>query len=190
MSLFIFIFSKLRPNFCINSHFDCYKRNVQVAKTLKEKKRKKEPFLSCLVTYLLLLRNVKNIFLLWPKLGVQPCEERLCRHVGSISVCHSCWNRDLPVVWMHYWHHREVVSNISDTVKNPLHRQREAKPREEDLLPFVNHIEFSRTEIKGKLFFSVQWFSLLACNSDLAENFSNACQNISWFQFWQILPNP
>lgn len=55
-----------------------------------------------------------------------------------------------------HWHHREVGSNIPDTVNNPLHREMEAKPMEEDLLSSVNHTEFSRTEIREKLFFSRQ----------------------------------
>lgn len=62
-----------------------------------KKEKKKQPFLSCTVTYLLLLGKAINIFLLWTNLGAQPCKEGSSRHVGNISVWHCSWSRDVPV---------------------------------------------------------------------------------------------
>lgn len=129
-----------------------------------KKEKKSQPFLSCTVTYLLLLGKVINIFLLWTNLGAQPCKEGSSRHVGNISVWHCSWSRDLPV-------HRSSTGALAlqrsgvcpDTVSNPVHKHIEGKPQEEDLLPPGNRAEFSGTEVKEKHvpFFSVQWFSLL-----------------------------
>lgn len=68
------------------------------------RKKEKEPFLSCLVTYLLLLGNVINISLLRTNLGAQPCKEGSSRHVGNISIWHWSWSRDLPVIQIQHWH--------------------------------------------------------------------------------------